>query len=143
MPHLRHVEMVQFKNNVLEGSIMENRNYKLAIAICNFDYWRDVRKEYSYSVEVKFITMVSELICSRTSTVFPHYWFSLILITQLETCSWPFKSAGASNDSTINRESGHARTAESIGRLETRNSSNTSKKCVRFKRHSYIQLYIR
>ena len=35
---------------------MENRNYILAIAICNFDYWRDVCKEYS--VEVKFITMV-------------------------------------------------------------------------------------
>ena len=53
MPHLRHVEMVQFNNNVLEGSIVENRNYILAIAICNFD-----------SAEVKFITMI----CSRTST---------------------------------------------------------------------------
>ena len=56
MPHLRHVEMVQFNNNVLEGSIVENRNYILAIAICNFD-----------SVEVKFITP-STMICSRTST---------------------------------------------------------------------------
>ena len=63
---------------------------------------------------MKFITTVYR------RSVFPHYWFYLILITQLETCSWPFKSAGASNDSTINRESGHARTAESIGRLETR-----------------------